>query len=208
MDTFFKLNKEKLKFAFAATLLILLGLVLLVLIIAYFTKTLPDTKLIITILLTTTIVAPVFIISIVYLVGLFNHKLKRKLFSRAPFDKLENIGFYKSYLNIDNKWQLTEEIRECKIEGFTLKCNLALDKKNTIEIEAPTEWKKLDKNEYKRLSGKLKNYNIDFRIGSLVKLYETNQLILRTEGELKEDIKHFTDLLRQESFEPKKKGSA
>ena len=119
MDTFISLNKSKLKFAFSATSLILLGLVSVILIIAYFSNGQPGIELLMTILLTAGVGFPIFIVLIAYLTWLYRRSLRRKLFAKAPFNQLENIGFSKSYLNIDTKWHFTEEIKEKIINSVT-----------------------------------------------------------------------------------------
>ncbi|HRP37871.1 MAG TPA: hypothetical protein PLS50_08760, partial [Candidatus Dojkabacteria bacterium] len=60
-----------------------------------------------------------------------------------------------------------------------------------------------DKNEYNRLTEKFKQHHIEFRIGSLVKQFNTKRPILKTVADLEEDLKLFTTLLKQEGFNPK-----
>lgn len=90
------------------------------------------------------------------------------------------------------------------MNGFTLIMNISSEKNHVIEVEIPTEWKKLDKNEYNRLSEKFKQHDVEFRVGSLVKQYDTKRTALHTGSDLKKDLELFTDLLRQEGFEPQK----
>ena len=204
MDTFLALNRKKLRFAFFACSLIFLGLAGIVLTIAYFTGNSPNAKLLFAIVAGAGIVFPLFIILLAYMGWHLKRLARKRAFSKSPFDQLESIGFYKSYLNLKTKWFFTEEIKEGKINGFTLTADINRETNRIIEIEVPVEWQQLNKEEYKRLSEKFKQFNIEFRIGSLVKIYDTKRLTFHTIQELEGDLKHFTQTLRQEKFEPKK----
>ncbi len=69
-----------------------------------------------------------------------------------------------------------------------------------IEFDIPVEWKKLEKNEYSHLTEKFKQHNAEFRLGSVVKQYDTRQQVSQTVSDLKRDLELFTTLLRQEGF--------
>lgn len=100
-----------------------------------------------------------------------------------------------------SKWAFTEEIKEGKLNGFTLTMDLSQEKgHHFIEFNIPVEWKRLDKHEYNRLTEKFKQHTAEFRIGSLVKQYDTRQQGLQTVSGLKQDLELFTALLRQEGF--------
>ncbi len=163
----------------------------------------PNEKLLLTILLATGFGFPLFIMLLEYMIWLLNRKARQKAFSQIPFNQIENIGFYKSYIGDSSKWSFTDEIKEGKLNGFTLRMDVSKEKGHTIEFDIPTEWKKLDKSEYNRLTEKFKQHNVEFRIGSLVKQYDTKRPALQTVSDLKQDLEVFTTLLRQEGFEPK-----
>lgn len=116
---------------------------------------------------------------------------------------MENIGFHKAYIDNTSKWSFTDE-KEGTLNGFTLRMGLSKEKgPHIIEFDTPVEWKKLDKSEFNCLTEKFKQHNVEFRIGSLIKQYDTRQQALQTVYELKQDLEQFTTLLRQEGFEPK-----
>jgi len=204
MHKFLELNRAKLKFAFTRTSLIFLTVVSIFLGIGYLTGNLPDAVLLFTILFTAGIIFPLFIILITYFTWLHKSSVRRKLFSKTPFDQTKNIGFYKSYLNLNTKWFFTEEVKEGKLNDFLLVVDVCRDKNHVIEVTAATEWKKLDKSEYTRLHEKFRQYGIELRIGCLVKRYNTKRLTVHTVSDLESDLLQFTSLLKQEGFEPQK----
>lgn len=138
MDSFLELNRTKLKFAFFATSLSLLTLACIFLAIGYSTNHSPSTELEYIILIFAGVVFPVFLLFLAYLGWLYKHSVKRKQFSKTPFDQLENIGFYKSYINAENKWLFTEEVREAKFNGFTVLCDVSKQNSRVIEFKAQT----------------------------------------------------------------------
>lgn len=202
MDTFLALNRDKLKFIFVQLSLVLLGLVSIVLVIAHLAGNFPNGQLLLGIMLATCIGFPLFIMLLGYMIWLLNHKARQNAFSKIPFNQIENIGFYKSYIGNGSKWSFTDEIKEGKLNGFTLSMDVSKEKNNTIEFNIPTEWKKLDKSEYNRLIEKFKQHGVEFRIGSLVKQYDTKRPALQTIPDLKQDLELFMTLLKQEGFEP------
>jgi len=180
-----------------------LGFVFIVLTLAYLTGNFPTGQLLIGVLLATGIGFPVFILLLGYLGWRLGQKARQKTFSKSPFNEIESIGFYKAFINHSSKWAFTEEIKEGKLNGFTLRMDLSKEKgRHTIEFQTPTEWKKIDKIEYNRLTEKFNQYHVEFKIGSLVKQYDTKQQTLQTVSDLRKDLELFTTLLRQEGFEP------
>jgi len=63
-----------------------------------------------------------------YIVWLLNHKARQKAFSKIPFNEIEKIGFYKSYIDDSSKWSFTDEIKEGKFNGFTLRMDVFKEK--------------------------------------------------------------------------------
>lgn len=168
------------------------------------TGTVPNGQFLLSLLIVTCVGFPVFIMLLGYLIWQLNHKVKQKVFTRTPFDQVDKIGFYRTHIGDTSKFSFTDEIKEGKFNGFTLKMDLSKEKgRRFIEFDIPVEWKKLDRIEFSRLTKKLKQYNAEFRIGSIVKLYDTRQHTLQTISELKADLERFTVLLRQEGFETK-----
>ncbi len=205
MDTFLTLNKDKLKPFFLRISLSFLGFVCIVFVIAYFSEgRLPNGQLLCAILLTAGIGFPILGLLVGYIGWTFNHKSRKKAFSKPPFNNIESIGFYKAFIDDNSKWALAEEIKEGKLNGFILKMDISKEKgRHTIEFETAVEWRKIDKCEYKRLTEKFKLHNMEFRIGSLVKYYNTRLTKLKTVADLEKDLKLFTTLLKQEGLNPK-----
>ncbi len=205
MDTFLELNRQKLKPSFIRIALVLLGLVFVISLIAFLTSgNLPSGQLLFSIILTAGVGFPLFILLLGSLTWLLNHKSRQSAFSKTPFDQIENIGFYRSYKGDTSKWSFTDEIKEGKLNGFTLKMDISKEKgRHFLEFDIPVEWKKIDKSEFNRLTEKFKQYNAEFRIGSIAKQYDIRQHTLQTVSDLKTDLLLFTTLVKEEGFEPK-----
>lgn len=203
MDTFLKLNRQKLKPALVRTSLIFLGAVIIPLSITYMTGTLPNAQFLLYVLIVACIGFPLLIIFLGYLIWQFNHKARQKAFSKTPFNQVDKIGFSRTYIGDSSKWSLTDEIKEGNINGFTLRMDISKEKGGRfIEFDIPVEWKKLDNGELNRLTEEFKHYNAELRIGSIAKQYDTRRQTLQTVSDLKQDLELFIALLRQEGFEP------
>ena len=205
MDTFLELNRHKLKPFFVRISLILLGVVSIFVLIPYLAGNLPNEQLLLYIILATGIAFPLFIMLLGYLTWQLNHKARQKTFAKTPFNQVDNIAFYKAYIGDTSKWSFTDEIKEGKLNGFTLRMDLSKEKgHHFIEFDIPVEWKRLDKSEFNRLTEKFKQHNAELRIGSIAKQYDTRLITLQTVSALKQDLELFTALLKQEGFEPRK----
>jgi hypothetical protein len=204
MDTFLKLNRQKLKPAFIRISLIFFGAVLIPLTITYMAGTVPNGQFLLSILIVACVGFPIFIMLLGYLIWQLNHKVRQKVFTTTPFDQVDKIGFYRTHIGDTSKFSFTDEIKEGKLNGFTLKMDLSKEKgRRFIEFDIPVEWKKLDRIEFSRLTEKLKQYNAEFRIGSIVKQYDTRQHTLQTISDLKQDLDRLTAILQQAGFEAK-----
>ena len=203
METFLQLNRDKLTPTFRRLSLVLLGFVSVVLLIAYLTGNFPDVQLLLSIILVTAIGFPLFIMFLGYIGWHVNHRARQKAFSKVPFSDIENIGFYKAYLGDTSKWSFTDEIKLGHFNGLTLTMDVSKEKGHTLEFDIPTEWKKLDKNDFSRLTEIFKQHNIEFRMGSLAKVYDTRNPEVRTATELKQDLELATTILLKEGFIPK-----
>jgi uncharacterized membrane protein (DUF485 family) len=204
MDTFFNLNRAKIRFAFVATSLTLIGFVLLVLTIAYFAKNLPDKELLTAIFLAAGVGLPIFIITLLYIKWLYRKAVRQKAFSLEPFNQLENIGFVNSFSNIETKWHFTEKVKIMLLDGYTLIIDISEESNKNLELKIPIEWKKLDKTSFNELTDKFNRHNIEVGIGCLKKKYKTNGSQFLKIDELKLDLEKFIELIKEEGFEPKK----
>lgn len=185
MKKFLQLNKNKIPATFIRLSLVWLGGVCIVLIIAYLTGNLPQAPLHFLVILGAGPGLPLFIMSIGYVAWLLNHNARQKAFSQIPFNQIEGIGFCNTYLHDSSKWSFTEEIKRGELNGFTLTMNISKEKSHTLEFDIPTKWKQPDKNGFSRLTEKFKPYNIEFRMGSLVKQYNITQPIFQTAHDFK-----------------------
>ena len=204
MGKFLELNRWKLRFAFTTASLILMVPLSVIWIVAYINESLPDLQLVATIVFTAGVAFPTFILLLGYLTWLQKTIIRKKALSKVPFNQIESLGFYTSLINEQTKWHMTEEINQGMINGFILRFDIAPDKSHIIQVEAPVEWQQIDKRKYNRLSKKFKRFNIEFRIGSLVKQYNTRRITVRSIVELQKDLEHFTEILEIEGFRPKK----
>lgn len=202
MRKFIDLNRIKLKFAFRVSSLATLGLVSIFLAIAFFNNSFPDTALLLTIVFTAGIVFPLFILFLSYLTWMYRSNTRKKVLSKTPFDQIKTIGFDKSLSNVHSKWSFTEEVLLGRVSGFTLICDISQEKPHTIEFEAPVEWRQLDESSYRLLSERFERDDIELRVGSIVKLYNTKRQAVSTIHNLKSGLEQFTNLLKQEGFLP------
>ncbi len=200
MDSFLDNNRQKMKYAFKATSLIFLIIVLIVLILGSINNQLPDFWLFLTVILIAGLFFPVFIIGLAYLNWYNTTKIRKRIYGMNPFDGLENIGFTKSYLNKETKWFFTEEIKEREINDFRIICNA---EPGIIEFTALTEPLKLDKNEYKNLKVRLKEYGLSLNFEGIAKQYRVKRLKIDSIDELKKDLEQFVNFLKHEKIKPR-----
>lgn len=204
MDGFLKLNRHKLQFAFTATSITFLTIVIIFLTIGYFKEQFPDMALLATVLLGGGIAFPLFIIAIAYLEWLSKRKVRKRAFLRPPFDQLDKIGFSKSFINAHTKWYFTEETKEGVINGFKIECNITRENSTTIQFKALTKPRPIEKKEFKELQDRFKRNDIAFDWDGLIKMYDIRRPAVQTIQQLKYDLVQFTNTLSQEKFEPDK----
>lgn len=202
MKQFYDLNRHKFRFLFWATSAVCLALVFVFLIIGAIVGQFPDLALLMIIIFTAGIGSPLFIIALGYLDWLFNRKVRKRAYSKTPFDELENIGFSKAYINVQSKWYFTEEIKAATIDGFTVECDIYRNTPKIVRFKALIKWRHIEKQEFKQLQGSFKQDNIEFDGGGLTKMYNVKRINTFTILQLKTDLETFTKQLRQEDFEP------
>ncbi len=203
MDTFYKLNRVKIRYAFVATSLTSIGFVLLVLMIA---KNLPDKELLFVIFLAAGFGFPVFIIILSYIKWWYRKNVRLKAFSIEPFNQLQNIGFVDTFLNIETKWHFTEKVKTTLFDGYTLIVDISEKSNKALELEIPVEWKKLDKTSFNNLIDKFNRLNVEFDIGCFKKRYKTKGQTFLKIDELKLDLEKIVELIKEAGFKPRKKG--
>jgi hypothetical protein len=201
MNTFFKLNSHKLKFAATVTVVAFLSLEFVVSLIASAKGYRLNESLIIAILLVSIIAAPIFILSMAYFVWVYNRFRRNQIFSKSPFNKLDSIGFYKSLKNEGTKWHFTEEIWQGEINGFKINCDLSEEKNNAVEFTVLSVFRQIDKSEYRRLEKLFDHYNGYFKFDAIAKSFSVKQAQVLTIEDLRNDLQKFSMILKQEGFE-------
>lgn len=204
MDRFLKLNKHKLRFAFFATSITFLTIVIIILAIGYFNEQFPDIVLLTIVLLGAGIGFPLFIITLAYLEWLSKRRVRKRAFSKPPFDRLDKIGFSKSFINEKTKWFFTEESKEVVINDFKIKCDITRNNSKTIQFKALVNHRQIDKDEFKHLERHFKNQDIIFDFEGLIKMYDIKRPTIVSAQQLESDLIKFTELLKKENFEPQK----
>jgi hypothetical protein len=202
MYRFLQLNRHKLKFAFKATSFLFVALVSIAFTLVFINGQVPDLTLLITVFLFAGVVFPLFTLFISYLAWYYKQWAKSKVFSKAPFDQLHELGFSDKLQAEKTKWAFTEEVKGGKINGFDVIADVLYDKRHMIEVRVYPAWKRLDRDEYKSLTRELKAQDIEFDIGCLVKQYNTKRLSMLTIDDLKRDLEELTELLKRNGFEP------
>jgi hypothetical protein len=200
MASFLANNRKKLGFAFIATSLIFLSIVFILLIIGYYNNQMPDIWLLLIVILSAGLVFPAFIVGLAYLNWLYITRIRKKIYELSPFDKLDEIGFAKSFISNETKWHFTEEIKTGLINEFEILCNA---EPKLIEFIALTNPLQLKGTEYKKLRNRLKKFGIYFSYYGIAKQYRLRQMELSSLEELKKDLYQFTDILKQESIKPR-----
>jgi hypothetical protein len=202
MNMFFRLNKRKLGFAFFVISITLLGFVLVLLTIAYISgKTLPETMLILWIVLFAGVLFPLFIIFLAYLAWEIKRYARQRVFSKPPFNQLDRLGFKKFLLNKDSKWSFTEEIMEGTINGFSLLLEINDRKRHIIETTIFITFLSMEQEKYKTLVQKFRNLDIDFLVFHFTKRYDSRKWKNKTLDELRNDLEQFVEYVKQENFQ-------
>ncbi len=206
MNTFFTLNKKKLLYIYIATASIFLTTAFLFLIIGYYFKNagLPEFKIFAAIILGTGVAVPLFIIGMAYIEWFFKMKIRANAFQEFPFNKLDQIGFSKDFLNTDTKWYFTEEVRAGEVNGFRIICDVQNHSTKTAKFKAFTKIKHLPNEDFIRIKNRFNDDDIAFDFDGIVKIYSVNNQPLMSIEELKTDLEKFTLLLKSENFEPEK----
>jgi uncharacterized membrane protein (DUF485 family) len=205
MKSFLELNRTKIAFAFKATSLILTLFFVLIFIITWIaTGLLPELQLLSMIVLATSIVLPLLLLGMAYVVWLINRMIRNKSFNKKPFNQLDQIGFTISYINDNTKWHFTEETKEAKLNGYIIQfdTNASGDWQKTFEFKAFIKKIVIEEERYKTLEKKFKQDNIYFGIGGLIKKYYLKGIDNLSIDQLKIELINFVESLRAEGLEP------
>ena len=184
--------------------MILLGFVLVVLTISYYNNALPQRDLLVSILVFTGIFFPAFCLILTFLIGLWTHTARRKLYSTEPFNQLDKIGFKETYKNLKSKWQLTEVVMAGSILDYIVIADFSKETSKMISFETNLEWKKLEKSEIDNLAIEFEKENIVLGIGTISKHYRITENNFTNIEELKADLERFIEKLNLLGFKPKK----
>ncbi|RCH54209.1 hypothetical protein DJ568_12985 [Mucilaginibacter hurinus] len=204
MDNFINLNGRKIKFAFLTTSSIFLIFSFILFVYSYSKGETPDLASLITGVFVAGFVMPAFIIAVAYYEWYRKKRVRLKAFKIPPFDRLEEMGFHKYYVLENSRFFFTEEVKRGEINDFTLICNVERNSPNKIAFRAIAKDKQLDKSEFKKLEHVLKGNNIELDFGALTKAYNLKKIQFMTISDLNTDLEQFTDLLKENGFEPLK----
>jgi len=180
-----------------------LTIVLILFIIGYFNGQIPDIILLTTVLLAAGLGFPTFIIAIAYIEWISKRRVRKRAFSKPPFDQLDKIGFLKSFINKKTKWYFTEETKEAIINNFKIKCDITREDSKTIQFKALVNHRQIDKADIKQLERQFKRQDIMFDFEGLIKMYDIKRPTIVSAQQLESDLIKFTELLKKEGFEPK-----
>jgi hypothetical protein len=143
---------------------------------------------------------PLLIISLGYWVWTISRFKRNQVFSNAPFNKLDEIGFQTSLKNEKTKWYFTEEVKQTIVNGFQIQCDVIIDNGKNIEFEVLNTFKQIDSNEHKRLEKLLSEFNGYFKFETVAKRYKIGQVDKLNITDIKIDLDQFTSMLKQEGF--------
>ncbi len=203
MTNFLEINRNKLRFALKAISLTFTLIVLIIFTILGVTKNeFPDWVLFVSILISSSIGLPIFVIGLAYIDWHSKIRIRNKAYNQQPFDELDQIGFTISYLNDKTKWYFTEEFKEIVINGYRIQCDARKESPNTIEFKAFVKHTKIEKEKFKTLDEKLRQEEIYFDFGGLIKKYNIKKKMNLTIEQLKIDLTQFVEILQHEEFEP------
>ena len=204
MDNFIDLNRRKIKLAFLTTSSIFLIFISILFVYSYSKGERPELTLMITVIFGASFVLPAFIIAVAYYEWYAKKRVRLKAFKTHPFDRLEDIGFNKYYVLENSRFHFTEEVKRGQINDFALICNVERSTPNQMAFRAITKDRRLDKSEFKKLENILKGHNIEFDFGALTKTYNLKKIQFKGISDLSADLEQFTDLLKENGFEPLK----
>ena len=201
MKEFLKINWWKLKFAFKWTSISFTILVLIIFLIGYFKKQVPDIELFLTVIFGASIGMPLFIMVVASLRGAWDLHKRRNAFGKKPFSELKNYGFTEALKNENAKWSFSELILKGEIEGFLVRAEVDTQyAPNVIRFQALTVEEVIGKAEVFRLNRKFRSEDIDFDFEGLTKKVAIQDKRYSTIGELMTELRRFIRTLKREKF--------
>lgn len=201
MNAFIKLNSWKLKFAFKWTSAVFTGIVVLVLVIAYFNGQVPEIDVLFGLLIGASLVFPIFIVTIATLRGVWDLNKRIKAFETSPFSELKQNGFSVGLKNENSKWSFSEPILNGVINEYPILAEVdtqtALD---VVRFKALTVVKPLDKEEMRRLIKKFNLEDIQFDKEGITKMIHIKDKRYSSSKALVIELEQFTDMLKKENL--------
>ncbi len=201
MKKFLQLNWSRLILPYLFTGLIFLAMVLIIERSLYYSEEgIPDDFNFTYFVLFLVVLLPLFLLIIVAFEWLYKHRVREKAFSIEPFNKLEEIGFSKLYINQLNKMALIEETKCAKIGGYFVSCFVEKEKTKRLEFRFDIDFPKIYGKEASNLLKEYKEQNLSYASISL--FYNTKETKNLTIADLKTDLENFAISIKEKGFEP------
>ena len=209
MKIFFQLNKHKLAPLFTRLSIVFTTLVVVVFTIAFSQDATPAGTLLITILVFAGIIFPVFIMFLGVIAWQVEQSRMQKIFNRQPLIQFEILGFQKTLLNQDYKWNFTEEA----VKGFVnnIYIRWQLNKNEDIYFFAPKiiELKalvapatKIPRSVHRPLLSVWKQQNIFPDWTGIIRRFELKDVAALSPGQLRIKILRSISVLKTADFVP------
>ncbi len=202
MQSFYRLNRSKIQFAFVFISILSICITTAIMFIAGLFK---ENTFIenVFILLLTAIFWPCVMLLISYLSYLTKVKRRQNILSQSPFNKLSEIGFGTYPLHQDDKWQFTEMVPVVTWKNY----EILMDVESRpigyqIKFLAMVENSKIDEKRFSELHEFFTRKDMAFDFGG-VSMYVKPKSITEI-NQIKESLDQLTSILENEFFTPAK----
>ena len=194
---FLELNKVALKTAFFGTSIVLTFIILVIFSISYFKGNIPEKDMLIVLLLTTSIVFPVFIVLLAFLGWLREYVIFNRNFGSIPFNQVEKVGFEKTVKK--SRWNFQVEYFSGIINEYITDCN---SESKYVLFKFYIKTRQFEKADFKEIQKKLKENDGYFYFDSIIRRFRIKSHELKSITELETELIKFTDILKHEKLEP------
>lgn len=204
MQSFGSLNRKKIPFIFGMISSILIGFFLLLLLIVWLVNgDFPGIEGMCIIILVAGIPMPVFLLFVGFVGWYLERWIRIKALKKAPFDKLNEIGFVPKFIGADTAFSFTEEMLEASINGYRVQFNVNRDTPKKVEFIVFVEAAELSKERYNRLKSMFKKENVFFDFYGLIKKYDLRKISNLTIDQVEKELIQVIEVLKAEGFEPR-----
>ena len=184
MESFYKLNKAKLPFAFTISSLISAIVIVFLLVISAYKDNFPETNLLLIIVLVGVLGFPIFIILIAYLEWLGKTSKIKGILTQYSNLGIDKYPFNQGLINAKTKWYFTNETREILLNDSTLILDPVTRKK--VKFVTVLDTRNLDKNQFKKIVKKIQNKNTS--VNYYFATIELNLALIKNQTDLLESL--------------------